>query len=119
MRKKLLQTGLAGVVALMYYFVLVHFHFGIPCLFNKITGLLCPGCGITRMILAIIHLDFKSAFRYNQVIFISSPFIIYLCIRLYISWLISKPYNLSLIEKVLVYILIITLLIFGIYRNLF
>ena len=119
MHKKLLQTGLAGVVILIYYFMLVHFNLGVPCLFHKITGLLCPGCGITRMILAIMRLDFKSAYQYNQVIFVSSPFIIYLCIRLYISWLISRPYILSLVEKVLVYVFIIVLLIFGIYRNLF
>lgn len=119
MLKKLLITGLAGVVCLAYYFLLTFFNIGIPCLFHKFTGLLCPGCGITRMVLAILRLDFKSAFQYNQVIFVSSPFIIYLCIRLYISWLINKPYNLSLVEKVLVYVLIIVLLIFGIYRNLF
>lgn len=112
MLKKLIITGLAGVVCLAYYFLLTFFNVGIPCLFHKFTGLLCPGCGITRMILAILHLDFKSAFRYNQVVFIFSPII------LYVSWLKSENYKLSLIENIVVYIILIILLIFGIIRNI-
>lgn len=118
MSKKLIITGLAGVVCVAYYLLLTSFNIGIPCLFHEITGLLCPGCGITRMILAILHLDFKSAFQYNQVIFVLSPVIIYFVIRLYVSWLKSKPYKLSLLENIIVYIMLIVLLIFGIVRNI-
>jgi hypothetical protein len=118
MSRKLIITGLAGVVCLAYYSLLTFFNVGIPCLFHKITGLLCPGCGITRMILAILHLDFKSAFQYNSVIFVFSPVIIYFIIRLYISWLKSESYKLSLLENIVVYIMLIVLLIFGIIRNL-
>lgn len=118
MFRKLIITGLAGVVCLAYYSLLTFFNVGIPCLFHKITGLLCPGCGITRMILAILHLDFKSAFQYNSVIFVFSPVIIYFIIRLYISWLKSESYKLSLLENIVVYIMLIVLLIFGIIRNL-
>lgn len=118
MSKKLIITGLAGVVCIAYYFLLTFFNVGIPCLFHEITGLLCPGCGITRMILSILHLDFKSAFQYNPVIFVFSPVIIYFIIRLYVSWLKSKSYKLSLFENIVVYIMLIVLLIFGIIRNL-
>lgn len=86
--------------------------------FHKFTGLLCPGCGITRMILAILHLDFKSAFQYNQVVFIFSPIILYFIIRLYVYWLKSENYKLSLIENIVVYIMLTILLIFGIIRNI-
>lgn len=118
MLKKLIITGLAVVVCLAYYLLLTFFNVGIPCLFHKFTGLLCPGCGITRMILSILHLDFKSAFQYNQVIFIFSPIILYFIIRLYISWLKSESYKLSLFENIVVYIMLIVLLIFGIVRNI-
>lgn len=118
MANKLIKTGLAGVVCLAYYFLLTHFNIGIPCLFHEITGLLCPGCGITRMIVSISHLDFVSAFYYNPVIFVSSPLILYFVIRLYISWLTSKPYKLNLFENILLYMIIATLIIFGIIRNL-
>lgn len=118
MLKKLIITGLAGVVCLAYYLLLTFFNVGIPCLFHKFTGLLCPGCGITRMILSILRLDFKSAFQYNQVIFIFSPIILYFITRLYISWLKSENYKLSLFENIVVYIMLIVLLIFGIVRNI-
>lgn len=118
MLKKLIITGLAGVVCIAYYFSLTFFNIGIPCFFHKFTGLLCPGCGITRMILAILHLDFKSAFQYNQVVFIFSPIILYFIIRLYVSWLKSENYKLSLIENIVVYIMLTILLIFGIIRNI-
>lgn len=54
--------AICGIPILLYY------NIGIPCVFNKITGLYCPGCGITRAIKALIRLDFYQAFRYNPVI---------------------------------------------------
>ena len=52
--------------------------FGIPCLFHLITGLNCPGCGVTRMLLHLIHFDFVNAFRDNAVLFCMLPFLLLL-----------------------------------------
>ena len=41
----------------------------IPCFFHKITGLYCPGCGITRMLESILKLNIYQAFRYNPLAF--------------------------------------------------
>ena len=49
---------------------------GIPCLFNKITGLKCVGCGISRMLVALVRFDFASAFKYNAFLFVTGPFLI-------------------------------------------
>lgn len=38
------------------------------CLYHSMTGRLCPGCGGTRAMISIMHLDFKSAFNYNPVL---------------------------------------------------
>ena len=40
---------------------------GIPCVLHEVTGLECPGCGISRAILALARLDFAAAFDYNAV----------------------------------------------------
>ena len=42
----------------------------IPCLYLMTTGLRCPGCGMTRMLLSLFRLDFTAAFSYNPVVFV-------------------------------------------------
>ena len=61
-----------------------------PCMFYKLTGLLCPGCGSGRFMLALLHFDFYAAFRYNPLLFISFPLIAYYSARLYISYVFGK-----------------------------
>ena len=46
---------------------------GIPCLFHLATGLNCPGCGVSRMLLSLLRLDFRAAFRYNAALLCLSP----------------------------------------------
>ncbi len=45
--------------------VAVMFSQNISCLFLKYFGFVCPGCGMTRAILAAVHLQFKTAFFYH------------------------------------------------------
>ena len=35
------------------------------CLFRMISGLPCPGCGITHSIVALFHFDFQAAWKAN------------------------------------------------------
>ena len=46
---------------------------GIPCLFHAVTGLDCPGCGATRMLLALAAFDFRGAFRANPWLLVTGP----------------------------------------------
>ena len=45
----------------------------LPCLFHTITGLHCPGCGMTRAVNALMHFNFKEAAGYNILPFILIP----------------------------------------------
>ena len=40
---------------------------GIPCILHQLTGLDCPGCGMTRAVLALARLDIAAAFGYNAI----------------------------------------------------
>lgn len=43
---------------------------GLACAVNASTGLLCPGCGSSRMFLALLRLDFGTAWRHNPVVLV-------------------------------------------------
>ena len=47
----------------------------IPCVFYLLTHKFCPGCGITRMIVAVTKLDFKAAFKCNALVLLLLPFL--------------------------------------------
>ena len=118
LNKKILLTGLALSGGLAYYLLLVHFNIGIPCLFNVITNLKCPGCGITHLILNLSNFKFKQAFLCNQFIFITSPFIIYFIIKKYLFWLLNITFKLNKAENVLIFLLLIGSIIFTVARNI-
>ena len=76
LRKVIYTNILLFLLLIIYYFLNRNFGFKIVCIFHELTGLLCPGCGITRCLFSIISLDFKKAFYYNQFVFILLPFFI-------------------------------------------
>ena len=39
---------------------------GSICLLYRMTGYLCPGCGVTRGFVNFLHLDFSKAFSYQK-----------------------------------------------------
>ena len=61
-----------------------------PCLFYELTGLLCPGCGTGRYLLSLLRLDLYAAFRYNPLLFVSFPFLVYYTLKLYIAFVFGK-----------------------------
>ncbi len=104
------------LILLVIFLYLNHkFSFFIPCIFHKITGLWCPGCGITRMIISILKLNFYQAFRYNPLLFILTPFFIIYGVTYYINWLQNKEFKLP---KIIWNILLVIAIIFMILRNI-
>jgi hypothetical protein len=105
----------AGV---LYYLIVSFTGFAIPCVFRKITGLYCPGCGVTGMLTHIVRLDFKGAFECNQVLFVISPFILYLLGKMLYGYIRYGRLTLKKFDTVLTFVLIGILLVFGVVRNL-
>ncbi len=44
---------------------------GMPCLFHQLTGLPCPTCGATRMVVALAHGHPLTALRMNPFVFVT------------------------------------------------
>lgn len=118
-KKELINYSIVIFVFLIIYLLENIFNIDIFfCPINKLTGLYCPGCGITRMIESLIKLDFYQAFRYNMLVFIMLPFLTFLLICRIIEIYKGKLIITNKISnKVWIIILIITIL-FGILRNI-
>ena len=82
----------AILVFFIYYFLNFITNFAIICPFYLLTGLYCPGCGITRLLFSLVKLDFYQAFRYNPLVFI----LIIFSIIYWILKLILKRFNINI-----------------------
>lgn len=57
-----------GIIIVMYLFSL-------PCPILFMTGIPCPGCGMTRACLHLLQLDFAGAFQYHPLCFFLPLFV--------------------------------------------
>lgn len=92
--------------------------FGIPCVFRLITGLECPGCGVTHMALCLMQRDLRGAFYENPVVLMLLPIGLILAIRLTVRYLRTGSKRLTKWENRTVIAMIVLLIGFGIARNL-
>lgn len=119
------------IMAGMLYGLLFEFTgLSVPCVFHLITGLYCPGCGLTHMCMKIMEHKFYDAFRCNPGVFVlSGP----LFLILFTDWLfkilyIKKPcfvihlrgkkdINIYIFEM-LYFVFSAILIVYGILRNI-
>ncbi len=47
------------------------------CLWRVITGLPCPGCGMTHALLALAHGDLRAAWGFNRGSFVAAPVLLW------------------------------------------
>ncbi len=47
--------------------------YALPCPFRTITGWQCPGCGVTRMCMALLRLDIAAAYAANAALLCLLP----------------------------------------------
>ncbi|MBE6718648.1 MAG: DUF2752 domain-containing protein [Ruminococcaceae bacterium] len=106
------------VILLLYYFFVLITGIGIPCIFKKITGLRCPGCGISRMFMALFSLDFVKAARYNILVLSLLPFFVSLVVYKAIIYVKSGETKNTLFEKVFYPIVFILCIVFTVVRNM-
>ena len=64
------------VLGFLYYLFVVFTDKKIPCLLLKITGKICPGCGITRMFIELFKGNISAAAQYNILVLSLLPIFI-------------------------------------------
>lgn len=103
---KFTPIALAGIVTVLF----VPMQWLPKCPVHALTGLLCPGCGIQRAISALLHGDLKSAFDFNQLMFVAPIFIL--------SGVVAKSRRVKWLETLTIVLAALAMVTFTIIRNL-
>lgn len=74
LRSIIIKSSVVLTVGMLYAAFSMITGIAIPCIFYLITHKYCPGCGISRMFISLLKLDFVSAARYNILVLSLLPF---------------------------------------------
>jgi Protein of unknown function (DUF2752) len=109
------MVGGAGVVA---FFDPTKAGFFPVCPLYSVTGLACPGCGLTRGFHALFHGDVLTALDYNALLPIFGLVLAYAFIQLvYYAWR-GRALPVKLNHPKVYWVALTLLLVFGVTRNL-
>ncbi len=71
------------------------------CMFHKMTGLYCPGCGATRALSAMLHGDVKASLHNNLLLFPLLALIVFLLVKPQTT--IKRPFAIAIAAVVLAF----------------
>ena len=118
-----LRRMLGGCAALLAaglgYALWVHITgLALPCPFRTVTGLLCPGCGVTRLCLALLRGDVAAAWGANPVLLLLLPILAVLAVRLAVRYVREGRTTGPKWESALMWAMVGLLAVWGAVRNL-
>jgi hypothetical protein len=112
-----LCVAILGAGAVEFFFNPYHRGFYPVCLFHKLTGLNCPGCGMTRALHALLRGDFLRALHDNALFVFTLASLASRGIWFAAKRIFHKPAGIFFEPKYLWAFLIVALA-FGVLRNL-
>lgn len=116
----ILRTAAILLIACCTYGILLHYTgIGLVCPVRFVTGLKCPGCGVTHMCLALMRLDFATAFMANPALFLSAPLLMIIFIPYLAGYIRTGSRQMSSWQNTVLWICITFLVLYGIVRNVF
>lgn len=102
---KFLLVVLAAALVLLYFY---------HCPFRSLFGVSCPGCGMTRALLAAVFSDFKTAFAYHPLFPMLIPVGVYIVLYVFFGMRVpNRKQNVYLILIAVVMVLIYVLRLIG------
>lgn len=116
--KLLTRCAIVLLVGLLYYLIICVTGKRIPCLYYTFTGFYCPGCGITRMAVSLLQLDFQKAFYYHPVLLCSLPFLGSCFGYQALRYVKTGETKLLWWQNVIICLVIVALILFCVYRNI-
>ncbi len=121
MKKRLIRSIIIFIaIALLFLLLLFVTKSDMPsiCLIRQITGLKCPGCGMSRALLSLIQLDIKTAVGYNLLALPILIYIIYIMICAAASYIKSGRVSLFPKPEWLNIAFLVMLIAFTVTRNI-
>lgn len=104
-------------VGLLYGIFVSWSGIAIPCPFRRVTGLKCPGCGVTQMCVALLHLDLRTAFYSNQMLFVLFPVLGLVFLKYIADYVKTGQWRMGRLQNGIIYVSIVLLLFFAVIRN--
>lgn len=87
------------------------------CPFRFLTGLQCPGCGITRALHNLLHGHLATAFTLNPLFVIALPFLVFALLRYTNYAFQQKAPRANALPANVIYFIFVVVLSFWIFRN--
>jgi hypothetical protein len=106
-----------GVGAMVFFFNPSTHGFYPACLFHSLTGLNCPGCGMTRALYALLHGEFRLALKDNALFVLTSAVLVIGSIRFLWLKAAGQPAAFNVAAKFL-WLFLATAFAFAVIRNL-
>lgn len=91
----------------------------VPCPIRTLTGLKCPGCGVTGMCVALLHLDFKAAFYCHPMLFVLLIPLLCVCVGSAQTYVRDGSWQLKRWQNIILYTSIMLLIAYSVVRNVF
>ena len=107
-----------AAVLLLYYAFVQLTGLGIPCVFHKLTGLDCPGCGNSRALIALSHFDVKGAVDHNLFIFPELAFVGYIAATVTARYIKTGKLSAKISHERLAWAFLALLVVWGVVRNI-
>ena len=121
-RKRLGQLAKIVAVALLFgiaYFIFIKLTgWALPCPIRLVTGKYCPGCGSSRMMLALLRFDFEEAFRANRLLFFLLPLVLVYGLVKGIRYIKMGQEKQTLPEQIAVFLVCVATVVFWVMRNM-
>ncbi len=111
-------VGQVLLLGIAYYLFIKITGWSIPCPIKLVTGKYCPGCGISRMLLAMLRLDFKTAYEANRLLFFLIPLILLYGLIKAVQYIKTGKEGQSLPEQIVTLIVCIITIAFWVMRNM-
>ena len=109
--------ALASGALVLFLFNPAESGFYLFCVFHRITGLQCPGCGSLRAMHQLLHGNITAAFHYNALLILSLPLLLAQAVRIGIARANQQPSR-ARIKAWWLWTGLVVMILFGVLRNL-